>query len=298
MTKVNWHQIFFISLSAIIILLSTIPDLTGMSVLDKKSNISIIMLISMTLIATIGIAHGALDGKIIWEHSIHKSTKLKLYLLYMFFTSSGAVLWFFYPFAGLVLLLLMSSVHFGVSDLEFIKEMPFVTKVYWGIVMTYLPSVFRSDQVDSLFFDLTQVHIHPEAYNIIKIIVLICIINFLISLYKIAKTRKKMGKINYELKLLTIEMAVLIYLAYVLTPLIWFAIYFCGLHGIRALIAGSFRVFPDILWLLLFTSPVSIVIFLFEWEYNLNSLLLVFPIVASLTIAHMLLQKLIKIVGP
>jgi hypothetical protein len=35
---------------------------------EVKLNISIIMVISMSLIGTIGIAHGALDGKIILKH--------------------------------------------------------------------------------------------------------------------------------------------------------------------------------------------------------------------------------------
>jgi hypothetical protein len=117
-------------------------------------------------------------------------------------------------------------------------------------------------------------------------------------LYKIAKKKRKEGKTVNELKLLSAELVILICLAYFLSPLIWFSIYFCGLHGLRALIDCKFRIFPDILWLGLFTAPVSIVIFLFEWEYSLNSLLIIFPILASLTIAHMLLPKLREIVKP
>ena len=256
------------------------------------------MVISMSLIGTIGVAHGALDGKIIWKHSVRTSARLKLYSLYMLFTSSGALIWFFYPFGGLVLLLIMSSVHFGVSDLKFINEMNFASKVYWGVAMAFLPLVFKPNLVNSLFYDLTQVRIQPETFGAINIIVLICIINFFVSLYKITQERKKKGKTILELKLLSAEMMVLICLAYFLSPLTWFSIYFCGLHGIRALIDSDFRIFPDILWLALFTAPISIMIFLFKWEYSLNSLLIVFPVLASLTIAHMLLPKLREIVKP
>lgn len=296
MTKVNKHQIYFIIFSVIIILLSTISDILMTNKSEVKSNISIIMIISMSLIGTIGVAHGALDGKIIWKHSVRTSTRLKLYLLYMLFTSSGALIWFIYPFGGLVLLLVMSSVHFGVSDLKFINEINFASKVYWGVVMAFLPLVFKPNLVNSLFFDLTQVRIQPEIFDAINIIVLVCIICFSSSLYKIAQERKNKGKTILELKLLGAEMMLLICLAYFLNPLTWFSIYFCGLHGIRALMDNDFRMFPDILWLTLFTAPISIMIFFFKWEYSLNSLLVIFPILASLTIAHMLLPKLRKIV--
>jgi Brp/Blh family beta-carotene 15,15'-monooxygenase len=214
----------------------------------------------------------------------------------MLITSSGALIWFIYPFGGLVLLLVMSSVHFGVSDLKFINEINFASKVYWGVVMAFLPLVFKPNLVNSLFFDLTQVRIQPEIFDAINIIVLVCIICFSSSLYKIAQERKNKGKTILELKLLGAEMMLLICLAYFLNPLTWFSIYFCGLHGIRALMDNDFRMFPDILWLALFTAPISIMIFLFKWEYTLNSLLVIFPILASLTIAHMLLPKLRKIV--
>ena len=296
MTKVNKHQIYFIIFSVIIILLSTISDILMTNKSEVKSNVSIIMIISMSLIGTMGVAHGALDGKIIWKHSVRTSTRLKLYLLYMLFTSSGALIWFIYPFGGLVLLLVMSSVHFGVSDLKFINEINFASKVYWGVVMAFLPLVFKPNLVNSLFFDLTQVRIQPEIFDAINIIVLVCIICFSSSLYKIAQERKNKGKTILELKLLGAEMMLLICLAYFLNPLTWFSIYFCGLHGIRALMDNDFRMFPDILWLTLFTAPISIMIFLFKWEYSLNSLLVIFPILASLTIAHMLLPKLRKIV--
>ena len=298
MTKVNKHQIYFIIFSAITILLCAISGILMINKPEVKLNISIIMIISMSLIGTIGVAHGALDGKIIWKHSVRTSARLKLYSLYMLFTSSGALIWFFYPFGGLVLLLIMSSVHFGVSDLKFINEMNFASKVYWGVAMAFLPLVFKPNLVNSLFYDLTQVRIQPETFGAINIIVLICIINFFVSLYKITQERKKKGKTILELKLLSAEMMVLICLAYFLSPLTWFSIYFCGLHGIRALIDSDFRIFPDILWLALFTAPISIMIFLFKWEYSLNSLLIVFPVLASLTIAHMLLPKLREIVKP
>ncbi len=300
MTKIHKHQILFIIFSLVIIFISSFY---GIKILDafsfKSSDSSILIIfISLTLIGTIGVAHGALDGKIIWKHSVHIKTRFKLYLLYILLTLGGALLWFFYPFYGLMLLLAMSSVHFGVSDLQFIEEMSIAPKIFWGIVMTFLPLLFNPNLVNILFFDLTQVSIYLEVLVAIKIIILICMLSFFINLYLIGKNRKKVGKNFYELNLLSFEMLVLVCLAYYLNPLIWFAIYFCGLHGIRALINHEFKILPDIFWLVLFTAPISTIIFLFEWDYNFKSLLVIFPVLASLTIAHMLLPGLRKLIKP
>ena len=300
MSKVNKHQIYFIFFSLIVLFLFAVLDIMFIETLNtESSDLSLlIMVISLTLISTIGVAHGALDGKIIWKHSTNGRPRLKLYVLYLLLALCGALLWFIYPFAGLILLLGMSSIHFGVSDLKFIKEMTIAPKLFWGFVMTFLPLLFKPKIVNSIFFDLTQVNIPLEILEAIKIIILFSIFGFFICLYLLAKNRKKMGNSIYELILLGTEIVVLVCLAYYLTPLMWFAIYFCGLHGIRALIDCKFKIVPDILWLALFTGPVLVIIFMIDWEYNSNSLLIVFPILASLTIAHMLLPSLKMIVKP
>ena len=108
---------------------------------------------------------------------------------------------------------------------------------------------------------------------------------------------QKEKKEPVALKLAILELFLLIILAYYLSPLVWFGLYFCGLHGLRAMLAFDFKFIPDALWLIIFTAPISLFIFLVEWSYDLSSLLIVFPVLASLTIAHMLLPRLKDLVG-
>ena len=94
--------------------------------------------------------------------------------------------------------------------------------------------------------------------------------------------------------LLTGELTIMIILGYYLHPVVWFAFYFCILHGIRALINYNFNFFSDMLWLLLFTAPITLIIIYMNLGLSLEGFLIVFPILACLTIAHMLLPKIIS----
>ena len=95
------------------------------------------------------------------------------------------------------------------------------------------------------------------------------------------------------------EFIILMILANIFHPLIWFGLYFCGVHGIRALIAEKFRINPDLLWLATFSIPVIMTLYfligqnVFGYSVNLYS---IFPVVAALTISHMLLPKIIAFI--
>jgi hypothetical protein len=77
-------------------------------------------------------------------------------------------------------------------------------------------------------------------------------------------------------------------------PIIWFAVYFCFLHGIRAIIQLNFKWYPDLIWMIIFSSPVIIFILIKGNNFTSNELLILFPILACLTNAHMLLPQIIK----
>ena len=70
------------------------------------------------MIATIGMGHGALDGKIIWDSTNNRVFKLKIYCIYIGIVMFGLIFWFVSPFISLIILLLMSLVHFGESDMH------------------------------------------------------------------------------------------------------------------------------------------------------------------------------------
>ena len=67
------------------------------------------------------------------------------------------------------------------------------------------------------------------------------------------------------------------------------------LHGVRSLIDSKFNWNIDLKWIFLFTSPVILFIGFTYGEYwNADIYSIIFPILGSLTIAHMSLPSLIK----
>ena len=118
---------------------------------------------------------------------------------------------------------------------------------------------------------------------------------FSYSIFKLFNLKDK--SININFKLILFEFLLLISLAYYLEPLIWFALYFCGLHGLRAILVLNFKLFPDIFWVILFTAPITTFIYVTSWTYTSGDLLVIFPVLGSLTIAHMLLPKLKNLIN-
>ena len=302
-TKPNKHQIIFILFSLLLLFESigsqTLDyDLSLFSTSTNFENITTskdIIFLSLFLIATLGIAHGAMDGKIIWEYSSKKRSRFGLYGLYALLVFLGAIFWLYSPIFGLALLLFLSCIHFGLSDLSIIGKGVLIPKICWGFTMTFLPLLFKPVLVNDLFYDLTLTNISNEIFASIRILTIISILIFFsYLLFKLFKPTGKNNSITF--KLILFEFFILISLAYYLDPLIWFALYFCGLHGLRAILVLNFKLIPDIFWVMLFTSPITIFIFLNNSTYAFSDLLVIFPVLASLTIAHMLLPKLKKLI--
>ena len=292
MSKVTNHQIFIIVSGLILSTLSIffIPSgyTTANANFEILSKINPIILFSFLLISTLGISHGALDGKIIWM-SGNKADAFKLYSLYIIISLAGLLLWYLLPSLGLLTLLIMSIIHFGQSDLLFLKKNYKYVKCSWGLVMTLLPILFHPTIVGEIFYLLTNNERIFSLFGFVQILILINIV-FLTSNFLLNFMRQKKGVYI----LLIGELMIMTVSAYLLHPLVWFAFYFCFLHGIRALVNYNFKLIPDVFWLFIFTLPIIILILSFNLERDNVNLLLIFPVIAGLTISHMLLPRLIK----
>jgi Brp/Blh family beta-carotene 15,15'-monooxygenase len=166
-----------------------------------------------------------------------------------------------------------------------------ITKKTWGFSVTFMPTLFYKSDVADIFMKLTGYMFSETLMTLIQFITALTIAIFFLNVMNEKITNSK---------IIILEMVSLVVIAAYLHPIEWFAIYFCGLHGIRALINGGFKVFPDILWLMAFTLPVIFAVYMILGEtgaFIITDLLVVFPILASLTIAHMLLRKIIKIIN-
>jgi len=287
MNIVTIHRVLFIIFAFVVFVFNEL----NIALTHSSNPYGLPVLLALIAIGTIGISHGALDGKIIWESSNDIFRKLRIYSLYLLLSFLGALLWYLYPLVGLSILLFISVIHFGNSDLYDPKEMKDITKKTWGFSVTFMPTLFYKSDVADIFMKLTGYMFSETLMTLIQFITALTIAIFFLNVMNEKITNSK---------IIVLEMVSLVVIAAYLHPIEWFAIYFCGLHGIRALINGGFKVFPDILWLMAFTLPVIFAVYMILGEtgaFNITDLLVVFPILASLTIAHMLLRKIIKIIN-
>ncbi|MDA9635686.1 Brp/Blh family beta-carotene 15,15'-dioxygenase [Nitrosomonadales bacterium] len=290
MSKILKHQIFVI-VSALVILtlyFFLLPSTHLNLDFNLLSKANPILLISFLLISTFGISHGAFDGKIIWM-SGGKRNAFILYLIYISISLLGLILWLISPTLGLFILLLISTIHFGHSDLAYIGNRQKYLKYSWGLAMTFMPVLFHSSSVSEIFYLLTDSNAISSTLIFLKYLISLNLI--LLTSYVMFNLLKIKDKIYF---LLMVELTIMIILGYYLHPLVWFAFYFCMLHGIRALINYNFNFFSDTLWLILFTAPITLIIIYMNLDLSFEGFLFVFPILACLTIAHMLLPKIIS----
>ena len=295
MTKYNKHQLVIICLISFLIGHRFYTDIPITEIMQFTELIqkSLLIFLSFILISTLGVSHGALDGKIIWDEGDSLKNKIKIYSIYTLIVAAGGLLWFKYPFAGLQLLLLLSVLHFGMSDLKFLGEANQTQKISWGFIMTFAPIAFHKERANEIFYSLTN-----NSFDSMSLLIINYLLFTAIFLYIISASQKIMVKRNSKLSdvLTFLELGLLVVLAYMFDPIVWFAIYFCFLHGIRAIIQLNFKWYPDIVWMTIFTSPVIFFILSIDNNYHSNHLLIVFPILACLTNAHMLLPQIIKFI--
>ena len=290
MSKILKHQIFVIVSALVILILYffLLPSTHLNLDFNLLSKANPILLISFLLISTLGISHGAFDGKIIWMSGGRRNAFI-LYLIYISISLFGLMLWLISPTLGLFILLLISTIHFGHSDLAYIGNRQKYLKYSWGLAMTLMPVLFHSSSVSEIFYLLTDSNAISSTLIFLKYLISLNLI--LLTSYVMFNLFKIKDKIYF---LLMGELTIMIILGYYLHPLVWFAFYFCILHGIRALINYNFNFFSDTLWLILFTAPITLIIIYMNLDLSLEGFLFVFPILACLTIAHMLLPKIIS----
>jgi len=291
LNKVIIHQQLFIIFSLFLLIFNYFANF-----IDSYPNY--LIWIAFFFVSTLGVSHGALDGKLLWRGINENSQRIILFGLYLALVILGWSLWVSYPEIGLLILLIMSVFHFGNSDLKFLKLVDLNTKLAWGFTMTFLPILFQRDIVESIFYNLIAMNIPDHFVEAIYYILILSIIRiYWIVIIAIIKSMSKVVWFKDKDVLLILEFTSLIIISYFSHPFIWFAIYFCGLHGVRSLIDSNFNWNIDLKWLVVFTLPVGVFIgFTYGRYWNQDVYSLIFPILGSLTIAHMSLPSLLKFV--
>jgi len=281
LNKVRIHQCFYLILSLFLIFIT--QRNIFFNITDINPSIAILFLIIMSF----GVSHGAADSIIIWKTFTKVRMKAIAFLIYLLIVFLGLLLWFQSPILGLIVLLLMSIMHFGQSDLSYLSRANQSMKISWGFVMTLLPVIFFQNDVKSIFDALLSSDIDPVVFSSLRILTIIFIGSFLFFVW----TGK--GITNEDKLFLTLEFLTTIIMASFLNPLYWFTIYFCLLHGLRALINIGIKSLRDVLLLIAFTLPVTFFSYFILFEnLQIKYLSIIFSVLMALTVSHMLLPSI------
>ena len=265
-----------------------------------------LLILSLFLILSLGISHGALDhlkGQKLIKLLKYKSI-ISFYILYIFIGFSIIILWLLFPKFLLIIFLIVASFHFGKEDSEFIDYKPNQDLVYFfkGSIVITAPLLFHKDETLEIFnylnFDISQNLLISNEFLFLIIIISI-FANIYISLNK-----------HIDIKsLLIMDFVSILLLNYFLSPILAFTIYFCFLHSVRHSFKLSnelnkknffkgFKAFTiKALPLTILTAVLFLISLLFLNNYYfLDSAIskVIFIGLASLTFPHILLEYLIE----
>ncbi len=186
-------------------------------------------LIAIAAILLIGVPHGGLDGAVARRVGWPSGTGpwILFHLTYLLLAASVAGLWWLYPLPSLIFFLLISALHFGSSDIRPIsaptsKDAWLPLLAHGGLVVIAIPA-FQSSAVEALFAVLVGADYSLWLVQQIQQLLLpwvACL--FAYGIYSIYQPRWRGALLN---------LAILVALAYLLPPLISFAVYFCLWHS-------------------------------------------------------------------
>ena len=293
MTKINYyHSLIFFNLC---ILLSCFEYLRTNSLL----------IVSLFLILTIGISHGALDhikGKKLLKILGFKSSFF-FYFGYLLIGLITIFIWFLFPKFLLFLFLIVASFHFGKEDAEFINKNNNFDLIYFlkGSLIIISPLLFHKQET-LLIFQSLNFKISENIFINDKILYLFIFLSFAANIFL------SLNK-NFETKsLLLMDFLSVLILNYFLNPILAFTVYFCFLHSIRHSISLIKKInsniekgFPIFFKKALPLTIITIIGYFFALYFlnNYNDLndsiyKVIFIGLASLTFPHILLEYLLE----
>ena len=244
-----------------------------------------------------GLAHGSLDILTAKRLNLIKSKKTFSFfiIIYLCIPISFFFFWLKFPDVFFVLFLILSGLHFGISDREsklFIQKK--LEVLLRALIIIFLPVKFYIDEIKEIFtFFFVSENLISLLFNLSDFVFYFTILIFLFFL------------INFMLKKtsvnLIIEFTLLLFCFIYFKPLVSFFIYFCFLHSMRHLLYEKYKLNLSFKNLFIKTLPMTIlsclfIIFLILTVTQINIFKLNHIIVAlsSLTISHIFLINFLK----
>ena len=247
-----------------------------------------------------GVAHGSLDVLIARKNKLikNKIDKFLFLSIYLLIPISFFTLWITFPNLIFVVFILLSILHFGISD-SITSIYRFFEILIRGLIVIILPFKFYFNNtkvifsyffVDESFLESIHIYIDPLFLILIMLIISFTILNL------------KQIRLNNKNFICLIEMIGVFFCFWFFQPLISFFIYFCFLHSTRHLFEEKVNLDLNNKDLVKETLPMtlltiiffSLIFFIFKNDINNNNLSYVVIGLSSLTISHILLINFTK----
>jgi beta-carotene 15,15'-dioxygenase len=294
----NINNFFFLLLICILSVINFFLDLPS----------SYIYILCFLLIATIGVSHGAYDGKkgeMLFNDKF-KNSKFIFYFIYTTLVILVFIFWYLNPLISLIIFLLISSLHFGKEDLEIYldKKYRHLPLLFFlkGSLIILLPLFFNFEKTNLIFntilFSNNYLLLSNNYVKFILAINLLMQVLFYLYIYFI----KKLNRSDFFSIIFEIFLIIIIF--YLFTPIVAFTLYFCFMHSVKNILLISdelnsnlFRGFQIFVKRSLFLTLITFFIllislfFLIKFDLLENSIeKIIFIALASLTLPHIILH--------
>lgn len=255
--------------------------------------------IALFCVIIIGIPHGGLDAAIARQKGWPQSSThyVVFHLSYLALSITIMYLWYLFPLASLISFLLISGVHFGLSDLIFEKKSNILKIFVHGSLVPIIIPYFNQEDVLDIFTVLIGSNNALSILSLISYLILPWLLCF--SLYSYHIVLKKERARPY------ISLLILIAISYLCPPLVSFSVYFCVFHSPghvinilsnldsnerkRALIEAI--IYSVITFILMF---VGITLLVDNFQISESIIIIIFIGLAALTFPHMILVDYIS----
>ncbi len=244
------------------------------------------------MITTLGLPHGALDT-LFAKNRFQLDNPIKWTLFVVIYLAIAAFIlqvWIFLPILFLITFLIISVFHFSADPAS---GSHFLSRILYGGLIIFLPTLFHADEVFRLFSFLVPAGHARQLVDTMQFMAGPWVFALLVACY-------------YELQnnwLTALEMFSVALLATIVSPLVAFTVFFCGMHSARhilrmsqltdgALTAATLRMFfkASILPTLAVAFVGFVVCFVpRESSFDVRIIQIVFVGLAALTVPHMVL---------
>jgi Brp/Blh family beta-carotene 15,15'-monooxygenase len=181
------------------------------------------LLLLAPLVAILGLPHGALDlpmAEMLWPLDGWRG-KLRFVAIYLGLVAGVVWVWILAPGGALIAFLAYSALHFSQ---DWSRGAPLLR---WtgGIATIGAPALMHHAEVTTLFAYLVPIGAAALAADAAAVAGILALAVFIATLLFRPETRTRPA----------LEQVILWGIAALLPPLVYFAVYFCGLHSIRHL---------------------------------------------------------------